>query len=147
MKQTAREVEKFTQAWRQLQNVYAKYAKKLGLTTTFIDVLDVLSQHQPCTQKEVMDALFLPKQTVSFVVKKLQENKQIRIEPDPADRRRNRISFTQQGKQYAKQVITPFIKQERAAMGHFSLAEQASLNQQLGKYIDQLEKVFWGKKR
>lgn len=142
MKKVSSEVSHFTNNWRGLRNIYNQYARRLGLTTNFIDVLDVLYEKQPCTQKEVMDTLFLPKQTVSFVIKKLNQNHYVELQTDPSDKRRNRVIFTSVGSKYAQKIIQPFINQENKAMKALPKEKRAALNHLLAQYRKQLEIVF-----
>lgn len=142
MKQVPKDVRAFTSEWRLLQNIYSQYARHLGLTTSFIDVLDVLYEKQPCTQKDVMDTLFLPKQTISFVIKKLHQNKYIMMKTDLADKRRNRIVFTDSGAKYAEKIIVPFIKKEQKAMQGLTVSERKSFNKLFRQYVNELNQIF-----
>lgn len=142
MKKASSGVSLFTKQWRALQNIYNQYARELGLTTNFIDVLDVLYENQPCTQKDVMDTLFLPKQTVSFVIKKLSQRGYIHLQPDSSDKRRNVIVFTPNGASYAKKIIKPFINREEQAMNALSKKKQADLNNLFAQYVQELETVL-----
>jgi DNA-binding MarR family transcriptional regulator len=137
-------VTAFTNQWRALQNVYNEYARQLGLTTSFIDVLFDLYEHQPCTQKSVMDRLFLPKQTVSFVVNKLRQKSYLTMQTDPADRRRNLLSLTTAGIEFAERVIAPFITCEDQAMGQLPPSEQQALSSLLAKFVKELNVSFGG---
>lgn len=138
-------VPNFTNQWRALQNVYNEYARQLGLTTSFIDVLFDLYENQPCTQKSVMDTLFLPKQTVSFVVNKLRQEDYLTMKTDPADRRRNLLSLTASGTKFAEQVIAPFIACEDQAMSKLTASEQQALSSLLAKFVQELNLSFGGK--
>lgn len=142
MKQIPENVRDFTSQWRKLQNVYNQYARKLGLTTSFIDVLDVIYEKQPCTQKDVMDALFLPKQTVSFVVKKLKQNRYIEMKDDPEDKRRNWIVFTKEGNEFAENIIVPFVKKEEEAMLKLPVADRKNFTDLLAHYVAELDQAF-----
>ncbi len=142
MKQVPKDVKIFTGQWRALQNIYTQYARKLGLTTSFIDVLDVLYEKQPCTQKKVMDTLFLPKQTVSFVIKKLRENNFISMKTDSVDKRRNVVIFTQAGSLYAQKVIEPFIEKEEKAMQQLTADKRNNFNDLFKQYVKHLNKAF-----
>lgn len=142
MKKIPKDVQAFTNQWRLLQNIYSRYARKLGLTTSFIDVLGVLYEKQPCTQKDVMDTLFLPKQTISFVIKKLHQEKYIAMKTDPMDKRRNRIVFTNAGSRYAEKVIAPFIRKEKKAMQELTIFERDNFNKLFKKYVGGLNQNF-----
>ena len=47
---------------------YAAYAKSMGLSNTALDILTTIYENPNCTQKDIAESCFLPKQTVNAVV-------------------------------------------------------------------------------
>ena len=52
---------------------YEDYAKSVGLSYTSLSVLEAIYAQPDCTQKQLCQTCFLPKQTVNSALKKLVE--------------------------------------------------------------------------
>lgn len=91
---------------REIWGIYDAYAKSVGLTSPSMQVLAELWKNQKCSQKDIIHKTYLPKQTVSAIVKNFSE--QGLIEPlieSEKDKRTKIITFTPKGSEYAQKVI------------------------------------------
>ena len=89
-----------------IADFYDEYTKQLGVTLSTAKVLGVLLKNENCTQKDIIQQVHLPKQTVSAIIKTL-ENQEVIISSvdEKEDKRNKKIKFTSKGKKWAKQII------------------------------------------
>ena len=91
---------------REIGGIYNAYAKNVGLTFPSLHVLAELWKVELCSQKDIIQKTYLPKQTVSAIIKNF--NEQGLIEPlieSERDKRSKIIKLTAKGKEYANEVI------------------------------------------
>lgn len=73
--------------------IYDYYARSVGISYTTLFVLNLISQHEVCTQKIICERTMLPKQTVNNVIKKLTEQGYLQLEEIPDNSKSKRISI------------------------------------------------------
>ena len=76
-----------------LEMIYDYYARSVGISYTTLFVLNLISQHEVCTQKIICERTMLPKQTVNNVIKKLTEQGYLQLEEIPDNSKSKRISI------------------------------------------------------
>lgn len=130
--------------WRKMDVIYNQYAESQNLTVNLIDTIDVIHDKQPCPQKDIQDALLLPKQTVSFLVKKLEKTGIVQMVQGEEDRRQRLVSLTKDGKKRAERIIRDFVGREEAAMDVLSGKEQKEMNALLTRFVTGLEGTMIG---
>lgn len=62
---------------------YEDYAKSVGLSYTSLSVLEAIYAQPDCTQKQLCQTCFLPKQTVNAVVTSFYKKGWVRLEEVP----------------------------------------------------------------
>lgn len=139
MKELEQRADQLSRIWLQGQTIYKNCAKSMGLTDNFITVLYAIFRHPAdCTQKYLVEKTLLPKQTIHFVISRLQKQDLIIRKPAENDSRIKAISLTSQGKKYIQQNIEPFVQDSQRAMASLSPHEQQLLVSLLGTFIDNL---------
>ena len=110
---------------------YEDYAKSVGLSYTSLSILNAIYDLPDCTQKQLCQVCFLPKQTVNTVVKELQRQGYVRLEAGK-DQKEKRIFFTDSGLAYAQERLGPLFElEDRALEAIGSQAAQAVVTGQL----------------
>ena len=99
---------------------YEDYAKSVGLSYTSLSVLEAIYAQPDCTQKQLCQTCFLPKQTVNAVVTSFYKKGWVRLEEVPTDRRNKTIHFTEQGFAEAQRILARVQESGRAAMAALS---------------------------
>lgn len=123
--------------------VYEGYARKHGLTTKELFVLDILYFAQDgCTQAEICKRLSATKQTVSAVIKKFWISGYISFEESKTDRRNKIVRFTASGREYVEHIIPPAAQAENNAMAELSDEQQAALVQLTDFFSEQMRLKF-----
>ncbi len=96
---------------------YELYARKYGLTSKELFVLDIIWFAQDgCLQSEICERLSATKQTVSAIIKKFWKLGYLSLTESETDRRNKIIRFTDEGIEYAKRIIPPAAQAEIDAM-------------------------------
>lgn len=128
-------MELFSDAFEQLDRIYARYAKRVGLSYTSLYVLHIISLSEACTQKSIAAQSYLPKQTVNSVVMAFQKQGLVELAELPEDRRHKLIRLTDRGKAYAAQIIPQVERAEEKSMEQFSPGERELLLGMLRRYL------------
>ena len=109
--------------------VYTEYARKHGLTTKELFILDIIYFAQSgCTQAGICERLSASKQTVSAATK--------------TDRRIRLVRFTAAGKEYVERIIPPAAQAENDAMAELSGEQQAELVRLTDLFSEQMRLKF-----
>ena len=114
---------------------YEDYAKSVGLSYTSLSMLCALYEQENCTQKQLCQLCFLPKQTVNAVVTSFYKKGWVRLEEVPEDRRNKTIHFTDQGLAEAQRILARVQESERAAMSALSEEERRTLLSATERYV------------
>ena len=105
---------------RQMDRLYARYAKACGLTAMSLFVLDcICDRPDGCTQKEICEETFFPKQSVNLIVKGFMEQGYVQLTEMPSDRRNKRITLTPAGKDWAEKTVIRYWEAEAEALTTF----------------------------
>ena len=99
-----------------IDRVYDTIAKENDSIDTAQLLLYALDDGEPHSQKSLCDEWFFPKTTLNGVTKKLREEGLLTLEKIPGKRREAFIVLTDQGKEYARQLLAPCYAFEDAVM-------------------------------
>lgn len=98
--------EKLWQMHISVSGFYNDYAKSMGLTLAALKVITILYKNKHCTQKNITQLTYLPKQTVNAIIKGFEEQGYIKEQSElNSDKRNKTISLTNEGQKYAEKVI------------------------------------------
>ena len=106
---------------------YEEYAKSVGLSYTGLTILGELYETENCTQKELAESCFLPKQTVNAIITSFLKNSWVKLEELPEDRRTKTVNLTEEGKAKANEILSKVRESERKAMGKLTEEQQEML--------------------
>lgn len=114
---------------------YEEYAKSAGLSYTSLSVLSSIYSHPNCTQKEIAEDCFLPKQTVNAVITSFWKKGWVKLTELPEDRRNKTVSFTEEGMVKAEEIMGRVHESEDAAMGKLTQEQRDTLLELTKIYI------------
>lgn len=114
---------------------YEEYAKSVGLSYTSLSILSALCRTENCTQKQLCEQCFLPKQTVNAAVTAFYKKGWIRLEELPEDRRNKTIHFTELGSTESERIISRVRMSEQQAMGRLTEEERRLLLSATRQYV------------
>ncbi len=87
-----------------------------------------------CTQKQISDDTYYPKQSVNLVVKAFLEDGLIELKELPENRKNKGIALTDKGRRLCDYVVIPILRQEEAATQKMSESEKCELVRLLKLY-------------
>lgn len=90
-----------------IENFVEIWIKQQGLSYNTFAIFYTLAKKTTCTQKQIADEWFLPKQTVFSICKTLVCDGLLVMQDNPKDKRERLLSLTEKGKAYA----IPLVKQ------------------------------------
>lgn len=114
---------------------YEEYAKSVGLSYISLSILSAIYSNPGCTQKELADKCFLPKQTVNAVITMFLKNGWVKLEEMPEDRRNKTVNFTDTGMDKADEIMTKVHKSENKAMRRLTKDQREQLLELTKIYI------------
>ena len=95
------------ETWGRTNALYTAWCAANGQNQYRLFVLYALYAHEPVTQKEIADSTGLSKQTVSTVMRALKAEGLVELRTAESDRREKHVCLTQNGKQYAAELLAP----------------------------------------
>lgn len=95
--------------------LYGEWAKQHGISYHALIVLFALKQHTACTQKQIGTEWMLPKQTVHTVIRELREKGYVQLSAG-RNQKEKLVSFTEEGKIFACQILEDTIKMEERVL-------------------------------
>ena len=98
--------EKMWQVHLSISDFYSEYAASVGLTFAAFKVLGIIVKKKTCTQKDIIQLTYLPKQTVNAIINNFTKQGIVE-EPfeDENDKRNKLIKFSKKGEKYAEQIV------------------------------------------
>ena len=114
---------------------YAAYAKSIGLSNTALDILTTIYENPNCTQKDIAESCFLPKQTVNAVVTSFLKDGWVQLEELPSDRRNKTVNLTAEGLAKAREIMDKVHSCEITAMSQLTEDERDTLLKLTKTYI------------
>lgn len=119
---------------QQMNATYELYAKKVDLSYTGLQILNLISQLDNCTQKQLCDHTLLPKQTINTAISNFIKKDLIYLEIRADDRRSKAIYFTAKGKTLIDKVIPKIRQAESVAIESLATDQQTALLVGLDQY-------------
>ena len=101
-------------------------------------ILEFLSVHDGCTQKDIGQGCALDKSTVTSLIGRMAESGLVRRRPDENDRRTVRIHLTETGRQKAGEVCAVFARVDECAWRGVNPDEQAQFMRILRQITDNM---------
>ncbi len=112
-------------------DLYVQWAKRRGLSANEFFVLYMLGSAGSCTSREIGEEWHLPKQTVSFVCRQLQEKGWLAVDVDAQDKRGRRLRLTPAGEALALPMVAELSRLEQRCAERFGAQELIQLLQSL----------------
>ena len=116
------------------------YSKSEGISYTTFKVLGVIFMNENCTQKDIYEAISIPKQTINAAITYLYKKGYIKLVEPPEDRRVKIIHLTEKGKKYAEGIFSNTINCELKAIKEIGEEKMKTLTETMNSYVDLLLK-------
>lgn len=123
----------FQEATMEFDSVYARFAKKSGLSETEYWALLLISEGIT-TQSEISEKLSMNRQTINSAVKQLIKNGLIRLETLENNQRVKKALLTTEGKNFVEKNIVKMRELEEKAWMSMTEEERSTLTRLTRKY-------------
>ena len=111
--------------YKEQDDIYRGMAAHCGLSDAAFWVLyAVLDADQSCSQNDLCNAWFFPKQTVNSAINNLIRRGYVVLQPVPGTRNRKAVELTEEGKDFCEKNILPLMEAERQSIMRFSVEER-----------------------
>lgn len=128
-------IQQITQLEKEMDAIYHSVAIKYRLSDSALWVLYMLTDSkEPCTQQDLCQQSYFPKQTVNSSVNRLAEDGFVRLETIPGTRNQKRILLTDAGKDLTKKTADRLREAEKKAYGKLTAEER-------GFYLEATRKI------
>lgn len=128
-------------------NLFCRWAGSHDITYQNLLLLMELSRREEgCGASELADCLFLPRQTMTYMLDCMEKEGRLCRFGHPTDRRRKVIRLTEQGQAFVQEVIAELREDFRAFGGLFSQDREEVLHE-VKAFISVLEKKRSPQKR
>ena len=129
----------FNRLYKEMDEIYHIYAKQRGISDTALWLLYSLCERKTeYTQKEFCEVWHYPPQTVNSILKNLQRQGLLELEPSPDNRKNKWIVVTEKGEELVKNAIEPLIAGEERAFQALTENERKTLLALTEKYVELL---------
>ena len=99
--------EKMWQVHLSISDFFSEYAASVGVTFAAFKVLGIIYKRKTCTQKDIIQLTYLPKQTVNAIINNFNKQGIIKEPFESKNDKRNKvITFTEKGQIYAEEIIS-----------------------------------------
>ncbi len=105
-------------AVKKVNRAYEVWASNHGLTLYEMQIYYVIleSGNRMITQKDLCTQLDAPKTSINSIIKKQLKTNRIEMEVNPLNKREKIIVLTEEGKQFAEELILPLFRYEEDAV-------------------------------
>ncbi len=130
-------------SWFRINQTYHLWAQQHGLTDSTLFLLDEIHRTpEGCTLTYLVGKVFLPKQTVSSILQKLEEQGLILRKIHPKDQRNRIITLTKTGQTYVDDLMQQMEQAETNAYLLLSKEEQQAIRQGFSAFASAIEQSF-----
>lgn len=120
---------------------YERFAKRHGLNFNSLLVLMVIRYaKEPCGQRLISEALWLPKQTVGSILSNLKKKGYVGESGSPADGRAKVVSLTEDGLRFCDGVFSELHSLENAALKELEVEDIEAAARYVDAYVDAFER-------
>lgn len=119
---------------KELDDIYHYYALRCNLSDAALWILyAVYGSKEGVTQAGICNGWFFSRQTINTALKGLARQEIIRLDPIPGNRKSKYVTFTEDGRKLAQQIVAPLKQAENQVFASFSDEENRLFVEMAGK--------------
>ena len=127
--QSLNELHRFYSLWRENNAIYDEWAKAHGLSSNeLLFLYSLYEADNHCTQREISQRWFIPKQTINTILKDFERKGYVRLSSSADDKRNKLIRLTPAGMDYAKGIIEELRAKELHVMQEMGTIRVREMN-------------------
>ncbi|EXG83683.1 transcriptional regulator [Clostridium sp. ASBs410] len=128
------------QLYQSYNALYQEIAGHFSVSYSGMLILYALGSKQPYTQKELGEALFLPKQTVHSSINAFIKSGLVISKPSEKNQRIKEIFLTPEGEELANKTVRLLLAAEQSAAAQLTEEEMTTLFRLTQKHLNLLQK-------
>ena len=133
----SRQVQYYYHLWREMNAIYADWAKKHDLSYNALLILYSLWDAKIyCTQSFICKQWMLPKQTVNSILKDFEKKGFVSLGSSFYDQRKRGVRLTNAGIEYAKPIIPKLQELETSVMERMGSDRAEAMIKNTSLFID-----------
>lgn len=137
------QIRMYYENWSRLDYAYRSLEERLGVSHNELFTLYHLREEGgACSQKKLAEDMYLTKQTMSFIVARLEKRGFVEKRTEERDRRNNAVAFTEEGRVRADRLLEEMARAETAAYLCMTEDERTNVTEGLKILADNIEKSF-----
>lgn len=134
-------LQEYNRIYKEINKLYHRVAQKLGVSDSAFDIFYTLCEYENgCTQKEICDITFLPKQTVHSTIQNLKKEGLVTLTPGKG--RSIIISLSPLGKKVILSMMQPVFEAEGASFDSMATADTEQLLYLSNLYLEHLRQAL-----
>lgn len=135
-----KDIIQFNRLYRELDEIYHKYAKEHGLSDSALWILySLVESNTRMTQKDMCRLWHRPPQTINSALKRLEAQGMLKLIPAADSQKTKEIVLTDSGRDLVSRIILPVFQAETRALRCMSIEERTLLLSMTAKYVDHLK--------
>ena len=139
------EIQSYYEFWFGLNEIYERWAKAHGITSNTLFVIHTINEYPDrCTPSVLCKCLLLSKQTVNSILNRLERDGYIQRSEAQEDKRSRFITFTPEGKSFAKNILDALYRYEEEALSRLSDAQRSAMLETSHGYLQEMRRAFPG---
>ena len=136
------QINTFVSEWQAITMAYSDYARSIGINYTSLQVLKYITTIEGCTQKDICERSFLPKQTVNSIITGFYKKGFVELRELKEDRRTKSIHLTEAGQKYLDSFFPHIDESEYQAMASLSEKERENLIHCIHSYGEKFREML-----
>lgn len=135
-------LQEYNRIYKEINKLYHQVAQKLGLSNSAFDIFYTLCEfgEEGCSQKDICEATFLPKQTVHSAIQNLAKEGLVALTPGKG--RSVIITLSSLGKEKILPLMAPVFAQESASFDAMTSKDAKKLLTLSNMYVSHLRDSF-----
>lgn len=130
------QLEKMNHQEKEIVAIYRRISSVIGMSESEFWVLYALFTIKgECTQQEISDFWFFPKQTVNTVITNLKKKGYVQLETIPGTRNKKNILLTEKGKDFRNKTVMLVYSAELKVLEKMEPEERIKCIEIMDKYI------------
>lgn len=130
------QLEKMNHQEKEIVAIYRRISSVIGMSESEFWVLYALFTIKgECTQQEISDFWFFPKQTVNTVITNLKKKGYVQLETIPGTRNKKNILLTEKGKDFGNKTVMLVYSAELKVLEKMEPEERIKCIEIMDKYI------------
>lgn len=109
------QIIQFNRLFKQYDDIYRSAAKKFDMPELTLWILYVLCEKSECTQRDLVDLLLQPKQSIHSALKGMVKDEYVVLECSEHNRKNKYIRLTGKGRSLAENTADQIVRAENSA--------------------------------